>query len=96
MEFWLLVFELVILGIFCIEIGLHIYAFRCLYFSDVWNILDIIVILLSILFVVLDMVINNSVIKDILKIRGVFRLLRLFILIRKLNELRKKNEARKK
>ena len=73
--------ELGILGIFVIEIALHLFAFGCLYLDDKWNVFDLIVIILSIVFVILDMFVNNKVVESILKIRGIFRLLRIFILI---------------
>lgn len=49
------IIELVILGIFVIEILLHVYAFGKMYLQDYWNISDIIVIFLSFVFVILDM-----------------------------------------
>lgn len=68
-----------------------------LYLRDVWNIADIVVILLSIAFVLLDLLIeDNSSLSGFLKIRGIFRLLRVFILIRKLNVVRVRREVRKK
>jgi hypothetical protein len=53
-----------------------------------WNIFDFIVIILSIAFVILDILVKNEALQAFLKIRGIFRLLRIFILIRKLNTLR--------
>lgn len=90
------IIELVILGIFCIEIGLHIIALGKLYLKDYWNVFDIVIILLSLLFVFLDMFNDNSVLEGILKIRGIFRLLRIFLLIRKLNTLRVKRDVQKR
>lgn len=86
------------LGIFVIEIFLHLYAFALLYLKDYWNIADIVIIGISIAFVLLDLTMSSSstVLKGILKIRGVFRLLRVFILIRKLNIVRIKREIRQK
>jgi len=53
---------------------------------DYWNILDIIIILISIAFVLLDLLLEtNNALSGFLKIRGIFRLLRVFILIRKVN-----------
>lgn len=75
----------------------HIYAYGILFLRDYWNILDIIVILLSIAFVLMDLLITNSSALDgFLKIRGIFRLLRVFILIRKLNAVRVRREHRKR
>ena len=88
--------ELVILGIFCIEITAHFLTYYCLYFKDCWNIFDILIIILSIIMVFIDMYIDNETLEGILKIRGIFRLLRVFILIRKLNALRVKREVRRK
>lgn len=75
------------------DIILHSYAFRGLYLTDIWNIADIIVIVLSIVFVFLDLTTSeDSKLKGLLKIRGVFRLLRIFILFRKLNTVRTKKD----
>lgn len=49
--------ELVILGIFVIDIAMHSYAWGSLYLKDIWTIFDIIVIILSIVFVFLDLTI---------------------------------------
>jgi hypothetical protein len=51
--------ELVILGIFSLEIALHLIAYGALYFKDKWNIFDIFIIMLSIAFVFLDLYIKN-------------------------------------
>ena len=47
--------ELAILGLFVIEITLYFFSYRCLYFSDIWNVFDLVVIVLSIAFVMLDL-----------------------------------------
>ena len=89
--------ELVVLGIFVLEIISHIYGYGILYLKDIWNILDIIIILISIAFVLMDLLIQtNSALNGFLKIRGIFRLLRVFILIRKLNVVRMRRDVRKK
>lgn len=54
------IFEICILGIFVAEILLHFISYRCLYFEDYWNIFDIIVIIISYIFVFLDMYVTNS------------------------------------
>lgn len=90
------IIELTILGVFVIEIALHIYAYNVLYLRDVWNLIDFIVILLSVLFVLLDMLLPESGFKNILRIRGIFRMMRIFLLIRKLNTLRVKRELVKR
>lgn len=90
------VIELVILGVFSLEIFFHFLAYGELYFYDKWNIFDIFIIILSILFVLLDILVDNKALKGFLKIRGVFRLLRIFILIRKLNVLRVKRDLQRK
>lgn len=56
----LYIIELVILAFFVIDISIHISAFQCLYLRDGWNIFDIVVICLSIIFVVLDMNVKNK------------------------------------
>jgi hypothetical protein len=54
--------ELEILGIFCLEIALHIIALGKLYMKDYWNIFDLLVIILSVAFVLIDLFINNNVV----------------------------------
>jgi len=49
-----------VLGIFVVEIFLHIFGFGCLYIKDYWNIVDIIVIAISIAFVILDLTVSND------------------------------------
>ena len=88
--------ELVILGFFCLDISLHTFAYRMLYLRDKWNILDLVIILFSIAAVLLDIFLDNATVSDILKIRGVMRLVRIFILFRKLNTIRIKRDRRKK
>jgi len=90
------IIELSILGIFVIEIGLHIFAYNMIYLRDVWNAIDFVVIILSVLFVLLDMFLPDSGFKNILRIRGIFRMMRIFLLIRKLNTLRVKREMVKR
>jgi hypothetical protein len=67
-----------------------------LYLRDYWNLCDAIVILLSVLFVLLDMFLPDSGFKNILRIRGIFRMMRIFLLVRKLNALRVKREMVKR
>lgn len=84
------------MAVFVIEIFLHFLSFGLLYLKDYWNIFDLVIIILSVAFVLLDMFTNNSVLSGILKIRSIFRLLRIFILVRKLNALRVKREIQKR
>ena len=89
--------ELLILGIFIIEIITHVFAYKLLYLKDYWNIMDICIIIVCLVFVLLDLLIQKSyAIKNLFKIRGVFRLLRIFILVRKLNAVRVRREVHKK
>jgi hypothetical protein len=82
---------------FVIELLVNTIAFGKLYLKDPWNIVDIIVIFLSIGMVFLDLYVDNdSKISGILKFRGLFRIVRVVILIRKLNSVRVRNEVRKK
>lgn len=67
-----------------------------LFIKDYWNIADITVILLAIAFVILDMVLDDSNLSGIFRLRGLFRLLRVGILIRKFDAIRKKSAARKR
>ena len=84
------IIELAILGVFCVDITLHIIALGKLYLREYWNIVDLAIIILSVIFVLLDLFVNNTALQGFLKIRGIFRFLRIFLLIRKLNTLRVK------
>jgi hypothetical protein len=53
------IIEIVILSLFVIDITIHITAYFCMYLRDPWNIFDLIVIILSIVFVILDFKIKN-------------------------------------
>ncbi len=86
--------ELVILGLFLIEVTLKFVAFRALYICNKWNIFDILVIFISIIFVVLEIVLPNSALSSVFRVRGLFRLLRVFLVLRKMNELRVKSTRR--
>ena len=90
------VVELVFLFIFCIEITLNLVGFGVLFIKDYWNIADMTVILLAIIFVICDMLLRDSFLSNIFRLRGLFRLLRVGILIRKFDAIRKKSAARKK
>jgi hypothetical protein len=91
-----LIIELCFLGVFVIEVLTHIIAYRMLYLKDCWNIFDVVIIILSVVFVFLDLFITDSSIQGLLKIRGIFRLVRIMILIRKLNTLRVKRDYAKR
>ena len=52
--------ELCFLGVFVIEVVLHIRAYRMLYLKDCWNIFDVVIIILSVVFVFLDLFITDS------------------------------------
>jgi hypothetical protein len=54
------IIELSILGVFCIEILVHTIAFGLLYVRDWWNVFDIIIIILSLVFVFLDIYVQND------------------------------------
>jgi hypothetical protein len=85
--------EMGILGLFVIEIMLHIIAYGKHYMSDCWNIFDIIIIILSLAFLFLDIFAKDDSLRGVLQIRGIFRLVRILILLRKLNTLRVKRDA---
>jgi len=84
------IIELSILFLFVIEISLHVFAYNMMYLRDIWNLVDSIVIILSVVFVLLDMYLPDSRFKNILRIRGIFRMMRIFLLVRKLNTLKTK------
>lgn len=60
------IIELCLLGLFVIETILHIVAYGVLYIKDCWNIFDMIIITLSIIFVFLDLYLDDSSAKGIL------------------------------
>lgn len=59
MEKGFFVGELVILGVFCVDIALHVFAYGMYYLKDVWNVADLIVILFSVAAVLLDIFVAN-------------------------------------
>jgi cAMP-specific phosphodiesterase 4 len=76
---------------FCIEIALKTYSYGFKgYFKDWWYIIDAVVIIVSIAFLLIDLVLklsNNAYYKVFSKIvRIMFRFLRLFLVYRKLVE----------
>jgi prepilin signal peptidase PulO-like enzyme (type II secretory pathway) len=89
--------ELVVLGLFAMEIILYIFSYGCLYLKDYWNMADIVVILISIALVAVDLDANSDsgILKDFLKVSSIFRLLRVFLLARKLNIVKTRREIRK-
>ena len=64
--------------------------------KDYWNMVDAVVILVNIVFVIVDMQVSAGILKEVLKIRGFFRLIRIFVLIRKVNQVKTKRERRSK
>jgi len=90
------ILELMFLFVFCVEISLNFIGFGWLFIKDWWNIGDITVIILAIIFVILEMVIDDGTLNSVLRIRGLFRLLRVGILIRKVDSIRQKSQARKR
>jgi len=86
--FALKIVELVILSLFTIEIlsKCFVFGFKS-YFSDCWNLVDAIIILLTFALVIVDIEIEDSSIEGLSRIRAVFRLFRIFVLMRKANEV---------
>ncbi len=77
-----------------VEVSLKFIAFRRLYICDKWNIFDVCVIQISIVFVILEIILGNSGVSAIFRVRGIFRLLRIFLVLRKMNELRIRSTRR--
>lgn len=75
---------------------MHVISLGKLYLKDYWNVFDLVIIILSLLFVFLDIFVDNDALQSFLKIRGIFRLLRIFLLVRKLNSLRVKRDIQKR
>ena len=75
--------EVVILLFFCLDILLHVCGYGLIFLQDCWNMVDAVVILVNILFVIVDSQVDSGILKNILKLRGFFRLVRIFVLLRK-------------
>ena len=88
--------EIVILLFFVLDILVHIIGYGLIFLKDYWNMIDAVVILVNIVFVIVDTQVQAGILKDILKIRGFFRLIRIFVLIRKVNQVKAKRERRSK
>ena len=88
--------EILILLFFVLDILVHIIGYGLIYLKDYWNMVDAVVILVNIVFVIVDMQVSAGILKEVLKIRGFFRLIRIFVLIRKVNQVKTKRERRSK
>ena len=88
--------EILILLFFVLDILVHIIGYGLIYLKDYWNMVDAVVILVNIVFVIVDMQVTAGIFKELLKIRGFFRLIRIFVLIRKVNQVKTKRERRSK
>ena len=88
--------EILILLFFVLDILVHIIGYGLIYLKDYWNMVDAVVILVNIVFVIVDIQVSAGIVKEILKIRGFFRLIRIFVLIRKVNQVKTKRERRSK
>ena len=88
--------EIVILLFFVLDILVHVIGYGLIFLKDYWNMIDAVVILVNIVFVIVDTQVQAGILKDILKIRGFFRLIRIFVLIRKVNQVKAKRERRSK
>lgn len=51
--------ELSLLGVFVLDISMNLLAFRRMYLADIWNVFDLLVILLCLAFVILDIFVDN-------------------------------------
>mmetsp|Transcript_42277 Transcript_42277/g.30471 ORF Transcript_42277/g.30471 Transcript_42277/m.30471 type:complete len:219 (+) Transcript_42277:324-980(+) len=88
--------ELVVLASFCLDITLHIIAYGKYYLVDYWNIFDVIIIFINILFVVLDIYDVEGNFSSVLKLRGLFRIMRILIVFRKINMVKAKTDRRRR
>jgi len=59
-NFVFLYIEIAILGIFCLEITVHIIALGNIYMKDLWNVFDLVIIILSVLFVLMDVFVKSK------------------------------------
>jgi hypothetical protein len=96
MEILFQTIDIIILFIFCADIGARIYAFRMLYLRDYLNIIDIAIIVIAIIFWILDICIDDTYASTIFRLRGLFRLVRVVLLVRKYDQLKVSRKAKMK
>lgn len=85
------------MGVFVLDIVIHIFGYCLLYVKDYWNIVDFIIIMLSLAFIFLVINIDDVQTQQVFNnIKGVFRLLRIFLLFRKLTQLKEKRDIQKR
>lgn len=74
-------------GIFCLEAFIKIIAMRVLYFSDMWNIFDLLIVLISALTIALDYISPISLGQSTTVVRA-FRISKILRLIKRSKSLR--------
>lgn len=77
-----------ILGIFVVELGLRLFAFRCLFWHDAWNVFDFAVVVVDGVFSLLGLVVGSLFPISILRILRLAKLARISKVLRVFPELR--------
>jgi hypothetical protein len=80
------VIEFIILAIFISDVIARIYAYRGLYFSEKFNIVDIILVSLAVVLAIIDVPVDDPKASAFLRLRGIFRLLRVGVVFLRFEE----------
>ena len=83
-------FELIAILLFLVEIGLHTIAFGIDHVKNPWVIADIVLLGVTALFVILDIAVTNRPVSNVIKLRGILRVVKMMILFWKLFDLSNK------
>jgi cAMP-specific phosphodiesterase 4/calcium/calmodulin-dependent 3',5'-cyclic nucleotide phosphodiesterase len=80
------IIDLVLCTIFFVEISLKSIAFGKSYYIDPINMVDGVVVVVSMVLSVISMVANDPVLRKVLSLRGILRLMRLVVMFRRVSE----------
>jgi hypothetical protein len=86
LELALNVFDLMVNGIFVLEISLKSFAFGKPYYSDAFNVADVFLVVLSMALAILTISYDDDNVRKVLSFRGVLRLLRLIVIFRRVSD----------
>lgn len=81
------VFDVVILGLFCLEVMLKTFAFGKIYVSDPWNVVDMVVVGVCVIFTIVEVLLpDDGSLEALFSIRLILRMLRVVVVGRKLSK----------
>lgn len=89
-------FELVFLSLFFIEVCLRITAFGITFLKNLWNLFDIIIVVLCIALAAIEIEDPTLIEHNVFRISPLLRLVRLIVMFRKVNQVGKLRAKRKK